>query len=392
MFVFGSAANADDSNDGGGRGKASPSVDVAPSFAFDTSSLPAVTATPTAKSVATTAATGGFKFSVPPSQDLAAAATEGGEAGVTAPLFGGTFQSRQELLGAGVKTETKHEEAIHGRQQQQNGGSLPDPVTEEELMNSGHKLPEGYTCPLCCLPIEPPIGKYSSLMPCCMKRICDGCIRASGQRGMGDTCPFCRTPTPDNDTDILALVRKRVDAKDPLAIGFLASAYYDGDHGLRQDIPRAIELWTEAARLGDLNAHINLGTMFYNGCGVKQDVARGVHHWRHAAIQGHPEARHTLGLHEYRNGNNEVAVRHWMIAAKVGNEKSLNAIKEMFTEKGHATQAKYAEALKGYQTALNETKSPQRQEAGIQHWRKAAIQGHAQREEALAFFDGGDNM
>ena len=178
MFVFGSAANADDSNDGGGRGKASPSVDVAPSFAFDTSSLPAVTATPTAKSVATTAATGGFKFSVPPSQDLAAAATEGGEAGVTAPLFGGTFQSRQELLGAGVKTETKHEEAIHGRQQQQNGGSLPDPVTEEELMNSGHKLPEGYTCPLCCLPIEPPIGKYSSLMPCCMKRICDGCIRA----------------------------------------------------------------------------------------------------------------------------------------------------------------------------------------------------------------------
>jgi hypothetical protein len=145
MFVFGSAANADDSNDGGGRGKASPSADAAPSFAFDATSLPAVTATPpTTKSEDATAA-GGFKFNVPPSQDLAAAATEGGEAGVTAPLFGGTFQSRQELLGAGVKTETKHEEAIHGRQQQQNGGSLPDPVTEEELMNSGHKLPEGYT-------------------------------------------------------------------------------------------------------------------------------------------------------------------------------------------------------------------------------------------------------
>jgi len=51
-----------------------------------------------------------------------------------------------------------------------------------------------------------------------------------------------------------------------------------------------------------------------------------------------------------------------MISTKMGDEYSLNAIKEMFME-GHATKAQYAEALKGYQNALEETKSPQREEA-----------------------------
>ena len=37
-------------------------------------------------------------------------------------------------------------------------------------------------------------------------------------------------------------------------------------------------------------------------------------------------------------------------------------IKEMFTD-GDATKAQYAEALKGYQDAVEETKSHQREEA-----------------------------
>jgi len=69
-----------------------------------------------------------------------------------------------------------------------------------------------------------------------------------------------------------------------------------------------------------------------------------------------------LGLHEYTNGNHEVAVQHLMIPAKMGDADSLNEIKGMFM-KGHATKAQYAEALKGYQNALEETKSPQREEA-----------------------------
>ena len=53
-----------------------------------------------------------------------------------------------------------------------------------------------------------------------------------------------------------------------------------------------------------------------------------------------------------------------MISAKMGNEKSLNRIKEMFKE-GHATKAQYAEALLEYRDAVEEMKSPQREEAKI---------------------------
>ena len=51
-----------------------------------------------------------------------------------------------------------------------------------------------------------------------------------------------------------------------------------------------------------------------------------------------------------------------MISAKMGDEMSLNSIKEMFKE-GDASKAQYAEALIGYRDALEEMKSPQREEA-----------------------------
>ncbi|EJK48787.1 hypothetical protein THAOC_32386, partial [Thalassiosira oceanica] len=182
-------------------------------------------------------------------------------------------------------------------------GPLPDAVTEEELMNSGHKLREGCTCPLCCLPIKFPVGKHSKFKSCCSKTVCHGCILASRQRGMGKMCPFCRTPTPDSSAAILALVRKRVDAKDPVATEFLASKYYDGKHGLQQEIPRAIELWTEAARLGDLLSHFRLGCIYYKGKGVEKDEDRGTRHWQYAAIRGHPDSRFMLGFYEYKSRN-----------------------------------------------------------------------------------------
>ncbi|EJK72330.1 hypothetical protein THAOC_06147, partial [Thalassiosira oceanica] len=106
-----------------------------------------------------------------------------------------------------------------------------------------------------------------------------------------------------------------------------------------------------------------LGYWYYKGEGVEEDVARGVRHWQQAAIQGHPESRYALGIHEhFVRGNHELAVRHLMISAKMGYEQSLNGFKKLFTE-GHATKAQYAEALRGYQNALEEARSPQREEA-----------------------------
>ena len=131
---------------------------------------------------------------------------------------------------------------------------------------------------------------------------------------------------------------------------------------MAKDVSRAIELWTEAAELGSVNAQFHLGYVYCQGEGVEEDESRGIHHWQQAAMKGHTLSRHNLGVIEFYGGNYELAVQHRMISSKMGYEKSLVCIKDMFM-KGLATKAQYAEALRGYQDAVEEMKSPQREEA-----------------------------
>ena len=121
-------------------------------------------------------------------------------------------------------------------------------------------------------------------------------------------------------------------------------------------------MWTEAAELGSLDAHFRLGCRYYKGDGVEEDEPRGMHYWQQAAMKGDVESRNNLGIVEFNNKNYELAVQHWMIAAKMGNEESLNDIKKMFMQ-GHATKAQYAEALRGYGDAVEEMKSSMREGA-----------------------------
>ena len=51
-----------------------------------------------------------------------------------------------------------------------------------------------------------------------------------------------------------------------------------------------------------------------------------------------------------------------MIAARMGDKESLDNIKDMLVQ-GDATKQQYAEALKGYQDSVQETKSPERDNA-----------------------------
>ena len=60
-----------------------------------------------------------------------------------------------------------------------------------------------------------------------------------------------------------------------------------------------------------------------------------------------------------KKGNYDRAVRHMLISAKMGDNVSVETFKKMFTQ-GNATKEQYAQALKGYQDAIEEMKSPQR--------------------------------
>ncbi|EJK62584.1 hypothetical protein THAOC_16804 [Thalassiosira oceanica] len=235
-------------------------------------------------------------------------------------------------------------------------------IYSERLLNEGHERWEGHRCPICFLYIGLPMDKHSKMNACCMKSVCEGCTLAAEQRGIYDRCPFCRTPCPTDEASALAMVQKRVSKGDAEAINHLGFKYFFGSLGLAKDVPRAIELWTNAAELGSAEAHYNLGHIYYNGDGVDVDKPRAIRHWQAAAMEGHVESRHCLGIAEYNEGRYKLAVQHFMISAKMGYEKSLNCIKKMFME-GHATKAQYAEALRGYGDAMEEMKSYQREEA-----------------------------
>jgi hypothetical protein len=102
--------------------------------------------------------------------------------------------------------------------------------------------------------------------------------------------------------------------------------------------------------------------MYYNGEGVEKDEEKRVYHLEKATIGGHPEARYTLACIEHNNGNMGRAVKHLIIAANLGHEKSMKALWAEFRD-GNITKEDLDTTLRTHQAALDEMKSPER-EAG----------------------------
>ena len=267
------------------------------------------------------------------------------------------------ICGACERTlpEGAYSEVQRGRRQSSRrceecvaGGNQP------ALLKKGRERSEEDECPICNLLLPLDVGQ-SCFRVCCMKRVCNGCILAARKRGMFD-CPFCRTPTPEDEGQGLAMIQKRADAGDPMAIYFFGVQYRCGKYGLEKDMMRAVEMYERAAELGVKEAHYNLGVLYDEGVGAEKDMAKAFLHYEAAAMSGHVSARHNLGCEEFNAENDDLALQHWMISAKMGSQGALKAVKDLFMG-GHATKAEYAEALRGYQSAVEEMSSPDRDEA-----------------------------
>ena len=104
----------------------------------------------------------------------------------------------------------------------------------------------------------------------------------------------------------------------------------------------------------------------YHFCMVLDKVLRRmrkkVYHLEEAAIGGHAEARHNLGCHEENNGRMERAVKHFTIAANMGDDKSMKALWKCHA-KGFVKKDDLTVTLRAHQAAVDATKSPQREEA-----------------------------
>ena len=105
--------------------------------------------------------------------------------------------------------------------------------------------------------------------------------------------------------------------------------------------------------------------MYLDGAmGVEKDEKKAMHHLEKAAIDGHPGARHNLAVHEMSNGRFVRAAKHQIIAAKLGFEPSLKCVKDLFIE-GMVSKEDYAAALRGYQAAVDATKSAGRDKSEV---------------------------
>ncbi len=111
-----------------------------------------------------------------------------------------------------------------------------------------------------------------------------------------------------------------------------------------------------------MEAHFQLSWSYEEGEGVERDLKKCVYHLEEAAIGGHPGARYNLGCGEMDAERHDIAMRHFIIAAKLGYDDALDRVKEGYME-GLLSKEDYEAALRGHQAAADATRSEKREES-----------------------------
>jgi hypothetical protein len=250
-------------------------------------------------------------------------------------------------------------EKDHRPQHEQDCKERVAELRDELLFKQPESSHEG-DCPICLLPLPIDPRKYG-IQECCSKVLCDGCDYTNqlreAKQSLERKCPFCRAPVPATQKGVDSQNMKRVEANDPVAMRLWGwMNHFNGDY------TTAFEYWTKAAELEDAVAHYQLSGMYSDGRGVEKDEKKAIYHLEQAAIAGHPAARHNLGCHEGINGRFERAVKHWIIAANLGYDGSIRALKMCYAD-GDVNKEEFAAALRAHHAAVEAMKSPQREAA-----------------------------
>ena len=226
--------------------------------------------------------------------------------------------------------------------------------------------PQKEDCDICFLPIPHTsgiCGVYTVYQPCCGKTICNGCMVSAklemDKGNLKECCPFCRMPLHTSNEELVQRVKKRLKVNDHEAFYMLAGGYYNGSMGLNQDFSEAIRLLYIGAELGSISAHSALAEACQYGNGTEVDLKRATIHLQLAAIGGDVLARRHLGANE---SNFERAYKHFMIAAKSGDDESLEEVGEGY-KAGHITKDEYASTLRAHQQSWGGMRSEQRSNA-----------------------------
>ena len=222
-------------------------------------------------------------------------------------------------------------------------------------------------CPICCLPVGLPGNqRKTTIYSCCGKVICNGCAFAENMKQT--TCPFCRQPTPKSIEEADKNLMKRGAVNDPVALWQMGTIC-----SYKKDYKGTFNYYKMAAELGDVEAHYNLSKMYRKGLAVERDATKEWYHLEEAAIRGHPKARYFLGAYEWNKDRYDRAVKHFIIAANLGHDESLQELKDCYKD-GAVSKDDFAAALRSHQAAVDATKSPQREIAAKDEQRRKEIE------------------
>ena len=153
-----------------------------------------------------------------------------------------------------------------------------------------------------------------------------------------------------------------MEVDDAEAILQLGYAYFNGDVGLEQDHEKAMELWLRARKLGCASAYYSLGIEYFKGEDVAYDFKKAKYYWELAAMGGHVLARQNVGDLERQTGDMSRAVKHYTIAAGVGHDNAIEALRKLNLN-GQVAKDDFEKALCAHKEASDEMKSGHREEA-----------------------------
>ena len=225
-------------------------------------------------------------------------------------------------------------------------------------------------CPICFQPL-PLDARQTGFHPCCGKRICGGCVYAmlKSEGGSKQLCAYCRTPAADDDEESIERIKKLMASGNEYAYYHLAGGYMNinREWGLPQDYQRANEILLKAGELGCAEAYSNLAKSYFEGLGVEVDKKKAKHYFELSAMMGSVAARFNCGFIEFEAGNEDRAIKHFILAAKAGHDDALGFCKAGYRD-GAITKDEYASTLRAYHERQTEMKSEMRDKAAASNF------------------------
>ena len=168
----------------------------------------------------------------------------------------------------------------------------------------------------------------------------------------------------------------------------LGRYFFVGAHTGRPQYDKAIEHWTRAAELGNLNAAFNLGKIYYDGEHAEEDREKSSYYYKIAAEGGDAEAQFIIGNH-YQHGigvsvDFQKANEWYQRSAEQGNVDALTNLGINYME-GRGVEMDYEKAVGWYKRAAEQYLSEAERNLGYCYYHGHGVE--INYEEAVRLFE-----